>query len=213
MASYFDVHPDNPQPRSLNRVVQSLEDGEVVAIPTDSAYALACKLGNKDALETMRRIRKLPAQHHFTLLISEFAQVGRYVEMGNRIFRAVKAATPGPFTFILPATRETPRAMAVTKKRTVGVRIPDHRTSLALLDMVGEPLAVTTLWLPDEPEPMYDGWLVAEALNHQIAAVVDSGDCGRAPTTVVDLSTGVPELLRDGAGDLEKYFPSLMVDE
>ena len=201
MAQYYDVHPDNPQPRTLNQMVRILEEGGLIAYPTDSCYALGCALGNGSGIERIRRIRQLGDRHHFTLVISEFAQLGAFVEMDNRVFRAVKAATPGPYTFILKATREVPKMMQHPKKRTVGVRIPDHRTTLALLDAVGSPLVSSTLLLPDHPEPLVEGWTIKELLDHEVDAVLDSGDCGLTPTTVVDLSTEEPEIVRVGAGD------------
>ena len=201
MAQYYDVHPDNPQPRSLNQMVRILEEGGLIAYPTDSCYALGCALGNGTGIERIRRIRQLGDRHHFTLVISEFAQLGAFVEMDNWVFRAVKAATPGPYTFILKATREVPKMMQHPTKRTVGVRIPDHRTTLALLDAVGSPLVSSTLLLPDHPEPLVEGWTIKELLDHEVDAVLDSGDCGLTPTTVVDLSTEEPEIVRVGAGD------------
>ncbi|MBB1586343.1 MAG: threonylcarbamoyl-AMP synthase [Propionibacterium sp.] len=201
MAQYYDVHPDNPQPRTLNQMVRILEEGGLIAYPTDSCYALGCALGNGTGIERIRRIRQLGDRHHFTLVISEFAQLGAFVEMDNWVFRAVKAATPGPYTFILKATREVPKMMQHPKKRTVGVRIPDHRTTLALLDAGGSPLVSSTLLLPDHPEPLVEGWTIKELLDHEADAVLDSGDCGLTPTTVVDLSTEEPEIVRVGAGD------------
>ena len=148
MARYFDVHPDNPQPRALEQVVDILRSGGLVAYPTDSAFALGCTLGNREGLERIRGIRHLDRHHHFTLVCSEFAQLGTYVQMDNWMFRAVKAATPGPYTFVLPATREAPKVMLNDRKKTVGVRLPQHTTALALLSLLGEPLMSSTLILP-----------------------------------------------------------------
>lgn len=201
MARYFDVHPANPQPRSLAQVAAILEDGGLVAYPTDSGFALGCRLGTRDALDRIRTIRGLNDRHHFTLVCSEFAQLGAYVQMGNREFRAIKASTPGPYTFILPATREAPKAMLHPKKKTVGVRIPDHVTARALLDVLGVPLQSSTLMLPGAEEPMTDGWTIADTLGNEIDAVLDSGDVGLLATTVVDLSGDEIEILRYGAGD------------
>lgn len=205
MAQYFDVHPDNPQPRSLTQVTHILQQGGLVAYPTDSCYALGCALGNAAGLERIRRIRQLGDRHHFTLVISEFAQLGPYVEMDNWVFRAVKAATPGPYTFILKASREVPKMMQHPRKRTVGVRVPQHRTTLSLLEVHGQPLVSSTLLLPDHDEPLVDGWAIKELLDHEIDAVLDSGDCGIEPTTVVDLSGDEPEVLRIGAGDPAQF--------
>ncbi|MHA6511887.1 L-threonylcarbamoyladenylate synthase [Tessaracoccus sp. Z1128] len=201
MAQYFDVHPDNPQPRSLAQVARILEQGGLIAYPTDSCFALGCALGNAAGIERIRRIRDLDDKHHFTLVVDSFAKLGAYVEMDNWIFRTVKAATPGPFTFILKASREVPKMMQHPKKRTVGVRIPDHRTTLALLETVGAPLLSSTLLLPGHEESLTDGWTIKELLDHQIDAVLDSGDCGVEPTTVVDLSGDEPVIARLGAGD------------
>ena len=201
MAQYYDVHPENPQPRTLSQMVRILEEGGLIAYPTDSCYALGFALGNGSGIERIRRIRQLGDRHHFTLVISEFSQLGAFVEMDNWVFRAVKAATPGPYTFILKATREVPKMMQHPKKRTIGVRIPDHRTTLALLDAVGSPLVSSTLLLPDHPEPLVEGWTIKELLDHELDAVLDSGDCGLTPTTVVDLSGDEPEVVRVGAGD------------
>ena len=201
MARYFDVHPDNPQPRSLAAVRDLLLDGGLIAYPTDSGFALGCTLGNRDGLDRIRHIRGLDRHHHFTLVCSRFAQLGQYVEMGNDVFRAVKAHTPGPYTFILKGTRDVPKVMLNEKKRTVGVRIPDHVTALALLDELGEPLMSSTLILPDSEDPLTDGWAVKEELDHQVDAVLDSGDAGVLPTTVIDLSAGEPVVERVGAGD------------
>ena len=201
MAQYYDVHPENPQPRTLSQMVRILGEGGLIAYPTDSCYALGCALGNGSGIERIRRIRQLGDRHHFTLVISEFAQLGAFVEMDNWVFRAVKAATPGPYTFILKATREVPKMMQHPRKRTIGVRIPNHRTTLALLDAVGSPLVSSTLLLPDHPEPLVEGWTIKELLDHELDAVLDSGDCGLTPTTVVDLSGDEPEVVRVGAGD------------
>lgn len=201
MAQYFDVHPVNPQPRSLAQVAGILERGGLIAYPTDSCFALGCALGNAEGISRIKRIRHLDDKHHFTLVVDSFAKLGAYVEMDNWVFRAVKAATPGPYTFILKASREVPKMMLHAKKRTVGVRIPDHRTTLALLEAVGAPLLSSTLLLPEHDEPLTDGWTIKDLLDHEIDAVLDSGDCGIEPTTVVDLSGDEPEILRVGAGD------------
>ncbi|OYN98214.1 L-threonylcarbamoyladenylate synthase [Enemella evansiae] len=201
MARYFDVHPDNPQPRALGQVVQILTDGGLVAYPTDSGFALGCRLGNKDGLDRIRRIRQLDDKHHFTLVCKDFAQLGQFVQMDNDVFRAVKAATPGQYTFILEATKEVPKQMLHPKKKTVGVRIPDHRTTLALLDALGEPLMSSTLILPGRTEPMTEGWEINEELGNQVDAVLDSGDVGTDPTTVVNFVGDEVTVDRAGAGD------------
>lgn len=206
MARYFDVHPDNPQARSLNQVCDLLRSGGVVAYPTDSGFALGCTLGNGQGLDRLRSIRGLKPTHHFTLVCREFAQLGQYVEMGNTAFRAIKAVTPGPYTFILPATRELPRAMLHPKKKTVGVRIPDHRTALALLETLDTPLVSSSLILPGQDQPMIEGWEVKEELDHLVDAVLDSGDAGHMPSTVVDLTgPGGPEIVRIGGGPTDLF--------
>lgn len=205
MARYFDVHPRDPQPRSINQVTALLQDDALIAYPTDSCYALGCRLDNPTGSERIRRIRSLDDKHHFTLVCADFAQLGQLVQLDNAAFRAIKAATPGPYTFILPATREVPRRLAHPKKRTVGVRIPDHPVVQALLRQLGEPLLSSTLTLPDADAPMTDGWQIKEELDLLVDAVVDAGDCGTEPTTVVDWSEGYPEVVRVGAGDTARF--------
>ena len=201
MAQFIDIHPTNPQPRALNQAVRILNGGGLIAYPTDSCFALGCVLGNASGIERIRRIRHLNDKHHFTLVVDEFAKLGQYVEMDNWIFRAVKAATPGPYTFILPATSEVPRRLMHPKKRTVGVRISSDVLVQELLSELGEPLLTSTLILPGHDGPMTDGWQVAEELGHRVDVVIDTGECGAEPTTIVDLSSGVAEVLRYGAGD------------
>ncbi len=205
MARYVEIHPDNPQPRALAQAVRTLRDGGLVAYPTDSGYALGAMLGNQGAKNRIRDIRRLDDRHHYTLVCSDFAQLGQFVQINNAVFRAVKACTPGPYTFILPATSEVPKRLLHPKKRTVGVRIPDHRVVQALLAEVGEPLLSSTLILPGQTEPLTDGWTVKEELDHQVDIVLDSGDAGLEPTTVVDLSGDVPEVVRVGAGDPGRF--------
>ncbi|MBP2369029.1 L-threonylcarbamoyladenylate synthase [Pseudonocardia parietis] len=205
MARYYDVHPQNPQPRSIGQVVDLVRDGGLIAYPTDSCFALGCSLGNREGLERIRQIRKLDDKHHFTLVCAEFAQLGRFVHISNAVFRAVKASTPGSYTFILPATKEVPRQLLHPKKKTVGVRIPDHATTQALLERLGEPLLSSTLLLPGADEPMTQGWEIKEELENQVDAVIDSGDCGTEPTTVVDLSGDEPEIIRHGGGDPSRF--------
>jgi tRNA threonylcarbamoyl adenosine modification protein (Sua5/YciO/YrdC/YwlC family) len=205
VAKYFDVHPDNPQPRAINQVVALLRDDALIAYPTDSCYALGCQLGNKDGLDRIRDIRHLDDQHHFTLMCGDFAMLGQLVQLDNAVFRAVKASTPGSYTFILPATKEVPRRLLHPKKKTVGVRIPEHTVTRALLTELGEPLISSTLLLPDEEEPMTQGWEIKDRLDHLLDAVIDSGDCGETPTTVIDFSTGDPVIVRRGAGDPSRF--------
>ncbi|MEU8420538.1 L-threonylcarbamoyladenylate synthase [Micromonospora sp. NPDC048835] len=205
MARYYDVHPDNPQPRIIGQVVELIRGGGLVAYPTDSCYALGTGLGNQEGLDRIRQIRHLDDRHHFTLVCHDFAQLGQFVQISNAVFRLVKASTPGSYTFILPATREVPRRMLHPKKRTVGVRVPRHTVTQALLAELGEPLVSSTLVLPGDEEPMTEGWEIKERLDHQLDAVLDAGECGREPTTVIDLSGPEPEILRRGAGDVSRF--------
>ncbi|MBA3529237.1 MAG: threonylcarbamoyl-AMP synthase [Propionibacteriaceae bacterium] len=205
MAKYFDVHPANPQPRAIGQVVALLRAGGLIAYPTDSCYALGCQLGNKDGLDRIKAIRQLSDQHHFTLVCGDFAQLGQLVQLDNVVFRAVKAATPGSYTFILPATKEVPRRLLHRRQKTVGVRIPDHIVTHALLAELGEPLLSSTLLLPEEDQPMTQGWEIKDRLDHDLDAVIDSGDCGEIPTTVVDFSLGEPVIVRRGAGDPSRF--------
>ena len=205
MARYYDVHPVDPQPRAISQVVDLLRADGLIAYPTDYGYALGIQLGNRDGLERIRRIRQLDDKHHFTLVCSEFAQLGQLVHFDNAAFRAVKAATPGPYTFILPATSEVPKQLMHPKKRTVGVRIPTHPVVRELLAALGEPLLSSTLMLPGQDEPMTEGWLVNDELGQELDAVIDSGECGSSPTTVVDFSSGAPEITRYGAGDASRF--------
>ncbi|WP_042389165.1 L-threonylcarbamoyladenylate synthase [Streptacidiphilus melanogenes] len=205
MAKYFDVHPQNPQQRILDNVVDLIRSGSLVAYPTDSCFALGCQLGNREGLARIRSIRHLDDRHHFTLVCQNFAQLGQFVHVDNNVFRAIKAATPGSYTFILPATNEVPRQLLHPKKKTVGVRIPDHVVTQALLAELGEPLLSSTLLLPEEDEPMTQGWEIKERLDHVVDAVLDSGDCGTEPTTVIDFSGGEAEIVRRGAGDPSRF--------
>jgi tRNA threonylcarbamoyl adenosine modification protein (Sua5/YciO/YrdC/YwlC family) len=205
MARYFDIHPDNPQRRAIGQVVDLLDQGGLIAYPTDSCYALGCALGNREAIERIRQIRKLDDNHHLTLVCRDFAQLGQFVHVGNAVFRAVKAATPGSYTFILPATKEVPRRLMHPRKKTVGARIPDHVVTQAILAGLGEPLLSTTLLIPGEEEPMVQGWEIKEALDHCVDAVIDSGECGTVPTTVIDFSDEVAEIVRVGAGDVSRF--------
>jgi tRNA threonylcarbamoyl adenosine modification protein (Sua5/YciO/YrdC/YwlC family) len=205
MAKYFDVHPANPQPRALRQVVDLVRAGGLIAYPTDSCFALGCRLGNKEGIDRIREIRRLDSGHPFTLVCRDFAQLGQFVQVSNALFRSIKAATPGSYTFILPATKEVPRRLMHPRKKTVGVRIPDHVVTQALLSELGEPLLSSTLLLPDETEPMTQGWEIKERLDHVVDAVIDSGECGAVPTTIIDFSRGEPEIVRRGAGDPSRF--------
>jgi tRNA threonylcarbamoyl adenosine modification protein (Sua5/YciO/YrdC/YwlC family) len=205
MARYLDVHPDNPQPRLLAQIADALRDDQLIAYPTDSGYALGCRLGNRDGRDRILRIRGLDDKHHFTLMCRDFAQLGHFVQVNNTAFRAIKAATPGPYTFILPATQEVPRRLMHPKKKTVGVRIPDHVFVQALLETLDEPLLTSTLILPGETEPRSMGWEIKEELDHEVDVVVEAGETLAEPTTVIDWSEGYPDVVRVGAGDPSRF--------
>jgi len=205
MARYFDIHPANPQRRSITQVADIVREGGLIAYPTDSCYALGCQLGNKDGIERIRAIRQLDDRHHLTLVCQDFAQLGQFVHVPNRVFRAIKAATPGRYTFILAATKEVPRRLQHPGKKTIGVRIPDHLVTQALLAELGEPLVSSTLLLPGQDDPMTQGWEINEQLGDALDAVIDSGDCGTEPTTVIDFSQDEPEIVRRGAGDPSEF--------
>jgi tRNA threonylcarbamoyl adenosine modification protein (Sua5/YciO/YrdC/YwlC family) len=205
MAKYFDVHPDNPQRRAIGQVVDIVRADGLIAYPTDSCFALGCQLGNRDGIDRIKSIRHLDDRHHFTLVCQDFAQLGQFVVVNNAVFRAIKASTPGSYTFILPATKEVPRRLLHPKKKTVGVRIPNHAVAQALLAELGEPLLSSTLLLPDQDEPMTQGWEIKERLEYVLDAVIDSGDCGTEPTTVIDFSRDEPEIVRRGSGDPSRF--------
>jgi tRNA threonylcarbamoyl adenosine modification protein (Sua5/YciO/YrdC/YwlC family) len=205
MARYFDIHPADPQPRMIAQIADIVRAGGVIAYPTDSCYALGCQLGNSGGMTRIRSIRQLDDRHHLTLVCQDFAQLGQFARVANSVFRAIKAATPGSYTFILPATREVPRRLQHPGKKTVGVRIPRHAVTQALLAELGEPLVSSTLLLPGQDEPMTQGWEINDQLGDAVDAVIDSGDCGTEPTTVIDFSGEEPEILRRGAGDTSAF--------
>ena len=206
MARYFDVHPVDPQRRAIGQVVDIVRDGGLVAYPTDSCYALGCQVGDRDGIDRIRTIRKLDDRHHFTLVCRDFAQLGQFVHVSNAVFRAVKAATPGSYTFILPATKEVPRRLLHPRKKTVGVRIPRPRRRAGDARRARRAAAVVArCCCPGDDEPLTQGWEIKEELDTAVDAVVDSGDCGTEPTTVVDLSGDEPEIIRYGAGDPSRF--------
>lgn len=206
MARYLDVHPVNPQPRSIAMVAEAIRGGGLVAYPTDSCYALGCRMGNLAALERIRRIRNLDDRHHFTLVCRDFAQLGPLIDVNNATFRLLKANTPGPFTFILPGTKEVPRRLLNPKKHSIGVRIPEHVVAQALLHELDEPIVSSTLLLPGHEEPLTEGWVIKDELDHSVDVVLDGGECGLMPTTVVDLTGDEPEVIRQGAGDASRFL-------
>ncbi|HTC52973.1 MAG TPA: L-threonylcarbamoyladenylate synthase [Steroidobacteraceae bacterium] len=204
MSQYFELHPVTPQARLIRRGVEIIRAGGVIAYPTDSCYALGCHIGDKDALERVRRIRQADRNHHFTLVCRDVGEAARFARIDTPQFRMLKACTPGPFTFLLPATRETPRRLQHEKRRTVGIRVPDHPVPQLLLAELGEPLMSSTLMLPGDELPLTDGREIRTRLEHQIDAVLDGGHCGIEPTTVVDLAVDPPVILRRGTGDLSR---------
>lgn len=202
MAQYFEVHPDNPQQRLLKQAAQIIDKGGIAAIPTDSSYALVCHLDDKAAAEMLRRIRGVDDKHHLTLLCRDLSELASYARVDNRQYRLLKSATPGPYTFILEATKEVPRRLSHPSRRTIGLRVPDHRVTQELLALLGQPLIGTTLIAPGETDPLNDPHEIRDRFEKLIHAVVDAGACPMQPTTVVDLSSGEPELIREGRGDL-----------
>jgi tRNA threonylcarbamoyl adenosine modification protein (Sua5/YciO/YrdC/YwlC family) len=202
VSQYFELHPVNPQLRLIRRAADIVREGGVIAYPTDSCYALGCHIGDKDALERLRRIRQADRHHHFTLVCRDLSEIGRYARVDTWQFRLLKACTPGAYTFLLPATRETPRRLQHEKRRTIGIRVPDHPVPLALLAELGEPLMSSTLMLPGDEFPLTDAKEIRVRLEHQIDAVLDGGNCGLEPTTVVDLAVDPAVVLRRGKGEL-----------
>jgi tRNA threonylcarbamoyl adenosine modification protein (Sua5/YciO/YrdC/YwlC family) len=205
LSQYFELHPQNPQPRLIRQAAQILRDGGLIAYPTDSCYAFGCHIGDADALERIRKLRAADRHHHYTLVCADLAEIGRYARVETWQFRLLKAATPGPFTFLLPATRTTPRRLQHAQRRTIGIRIPDHPVPHLLLAELGEPIMSSTLLLPGETVPLTDGREIRARLEHQIDAVLDSGNCGIEPTTVVDLAVSPPVVLRQGRGRLPGF--------
>ncbi|MCL2464329.1 MAG: L-threonylcarbamoyladenylate synthase [Micrococcales bacterium] len=205
MARYLQVHPTDPQPRVIAQAVDLLRSSAVIAYPTDSMYALGTRLEDHAGAERIRRIRHLDEHHHLTLVCADFAQLGQLVMLSNAAFRAIKAATPGPYTFILPATSEVPRRLAHPKKHSVGVRIPDNAVARALLRELDEPLLSSSLLMPGADGPMTEGWQIKDELDDQIDAVLDGGETGTEPSTVIDWTSGEPEVIRVGAGDPSRF--------
>jgi len=202
MAQYFELHPDNPQPRLLKQAAALLTQGGVLAVPTDSSYALVCHLDDKTASDRLRALRGVDDKHHLTLLCRDLSELSNYAKVDNRQFRLLKAATPGPFTFILEATKEVPRRLSHPARKTIGLRVPEHRVLLDLLAQHGAPLLATTLIPAGETEPLNDAQDIRERYEHQLAGVLDAGACSLDPTTVVDLSSDAPTVLRQGGGDI-----------
>ncbi|HEY5790542.1 MAG TPA: L-threonylcarbamoyladenylate synthase [Gammaproteobacteria bacterium] len=201
MSQFFHVHPDNPQARLLAQAVEILQRGGLIVYPTDSSYALGCRLGDKHALERIRALRRLDDQHNLTLVCRDLSEIATYAKIDNVAYRLLKNLTPGPYTFLLKATHEVPRRLQHPRRKTIGIRVPDHRIALALLEGVGEPLMSTTLRLPGDELPQTDPEEIFERLGHALDLVIDGGPCGVDSTTVVDMTVEPPQVVRAGLGD------------
>lgn len=205
MAQFFQIHPENPQARLILQAADIIRKGGLVVYPTDSAYALGCHIGDKDALERIRTLRQLDKHHNFTLMCRDLSELATYARVGNRDFRLLKNHTPGAYTFILEATADVPRRLMHPKRKTIGLRVPDNPIALALLEELGEPLMTSSLLMPNEEFPMTDPYDIRDTLEHHVELVIDGGYCGLEPTTVIDLTGDAPELIRQGKGDFSPF--------
>lgn len=205
MSQFFQIHPDNPQKRLINQAVEIINGGGVVVYPTDCAYALGCHLGDKSAVEKIKRIRQLDDKHNFTLVCRDLSEISTYAKVDNTAYRLLKAHTPGAYTFILKATSEVPRRLLHPKRRTIGIRIPDNEIVLALTEALGEPIMSTSLIMPGEDMPLMDPYEIREILQHHVDLVIDGGYCGMEATSVINLVDEVPEIVRQGAGDVSDF--------
>lgn len=205
MARVVNIHPDSPQSRLLVQAAEFIRNGAIVALPTDSCYALGCHLGDKEALDRIRLIRQMDDRHHLTLMVRDLSEIAHFARVDNAQYRLLKAATPGSYTFILEGSKELPRRVMHPKRKTIGVRVPDHPIALALLEELKEPLLTTTLQLPGDENPLTEGWEIQDRLEDQIELILDAGACGIEPTTVVDLTGPAPELVRAGRGPLAPF--------
>jgi len=202
MARLIEIHPTDPQPRRIAEVVETIREGGLIAYPTDSSYALGCHIGDKRAMDRIRAIRRTDKSHNFTLVCRDLSEISLYARVDNRIYRFLRAHTPGPYTFILRATREVPKRLQHPQRRTIGLRVPDHKIVRALLDALGEPIMSTTLSLPGDDMPLTDVHEIEARIGHQIDVIIDGGPTGIQPTSVIDLSSGTVEILREGRGDV-----------
>ena len=203
MSQFFTIHPDTPQPRLIRQAADLLEQGEVIVYPTDSSYALGCRLGDKAAMERIRRIRGLDSRHNLTLVCRDLSEIATYAKVSNSAYRLLKSLTPGPYTFILKATHEVPRKLQHPRRKTVGIRVPDNRIAQALLEAVGEPIMSSTLMLPGQDLPETDPREIRARLERQVGLIIDGGPGGTEPTTVIDLTADVPEVIRAGLGPVD----------
>jgi tRNA threonylcarbamoyl adenosine modification protein (Sua5/YciO/YrdC/YwlC family) len=205
MSQFFQIHPDNPQVRLIKQACEIIRRGGLIVYPTDSGYALGCQIGDNDAMERLRRIRQLDADHNFTLVCRDLSELSTYAKFNNAVFRLLKAYTPGPYTFVLPATKEVPRKLQHPKRKTIGLRIPEHSIALALLEELNEPLMSSTLILPGDDMPMTDAEDIVDAIGKQVDLIIDGGACGAEPTTVVEFVDDLPEVTRHGMGDTTPF--------
>ena len=205
MTRVVNIHPESPQPRLLAQAAEFIRDGGVVALPTDSCYALGCHLGDKEAMDRIRMIRQMDERHHLTLMVRDLSEIAHFARVDNAQYRLLKATTPGSYTFILEGTKELPRRVLHPKRKTIGLRVPSHPVALALLEELSEPLLTTTLQLPGDEEPLTEGWEIQDRLEDQIELILDAGRCGIEPTTIIDLTGSSPELIRAGRGSLAPF--------
>ena len=205
MAQFFEVHPTHPQARLIKQAAEIVRKGGIVVYPTDSCYAIGCHIGDKDAMTTLRRIRNVDETHHFTLMCRDLSSIATFAKVDNVQYRWLKASTPGPYTFILEASREVPRRLAHPKRRTIGLRVPENAVAHALLDELGEPILSTTLILPDDDLPLNDMAEIRRHLEKQVDLIIDGGACGIEPTSVIDLTTDTPVVIRAGRGDVSMF--------
>ncbi len=205
MAKLIEVHPRDPQPRRVKAIVDIIHSGGLIAYPTDSSYAFGCHIGDKKAIDRIHRIRRTDKKHNFTLVCADLSEISTYARVDNWAYRMLKSLTPGPYTFVLPATREVPKRLQNPKRRTIGLRVPDHRLVQVMLAELGEPIMSSTLTLPGESMPLTDPLEIEERIGHQIEAIIDAGPAGIEPTTVLDLSGGSVEVIRTGRGDVSQF--------
>lgn len=203
MAQFFQIHQEHPQPRLVRQAVEIITRGGLVVYPTDSSYALGCQIGNKEAMDRIRMLRRVDAKHHFTLVCRDLSEITTYAKIGNAQFRLLKTLTPGPYTFICQATRQVPKRLMHAKRKTIGIRVPDNRVALAMLEELKEPIMSSTLILPGEELPMSDPYEIRDSIAHAVDLIIDGGYCGLEPTTVIDLETEPPQVLRQGRGEVD----------
>ena len=205
VAKLIEVHPGDPQPHRVQKIVERIRDGGLIAYPTDSSYAFGCRIGDRKPIELIHRIRRTDKKHNFTLVCADLSEISVYARVDNWAYRLIKSLTPGPYTFILPATRQLPKMLQNPKRRTIGIRVPDHPLVSAMLEELGEPIMSSTLSLPGDDRPLTDPLEIEERIGHQIDVIVDAGPTGIEPTTVLDLSSGAVEVLRAGRGDISQF--------